>query len=240
MSGSNPFLGIESLNVTLGDFSLKDLAFSCAKGEYHILLGPTGSGKSSLLKCILGIHRPESGRIHLDGVDVTDELPEHRQMGYVPQNYALFPHLNVEENLRFGLRPRKVPAKQADSLVDRLSEVLNIEHLRKRSIQHLSGGEKQKVAIGRALATQPKMMLLDEPFSNLDPISRTTARNDLRSRHNEDRITTIYVTHNLDDAFALADRVAVMNEGRIVQVGTPDEIRGRPANALVRALIESR
>jgi ABC-type Fe3+/spermidine/putrescine transport system ATPase subunit len=219
MSDSDPFVRIESLNVTLGRFSLKDVTLSCARGEYHILLGPTGSGKSSLLKCILGLHRPESGRIHLDGVDITDELPEHRQMGCVPQDYALFPHLNVEENLRFGLRPRKVPAEQADSLVDRLSEVLNIEHLRKRRVQHLSGGERQKVAIGRALATQPKMMLLDEPFSSIDEGAKRGLWLELKQIVREVGITTFHVTHNLEEAYSLGERLSVMIDGNLVQSG---------------------
>jgi ABC-type Fe3+/spermidine/putrescine transport system ATPase subunit len=233
MSASNPFLGIESLNVSLGSFSLKDLSFSCAEREYHILLGPTGSGKSSLLKCILGFHRPQSGRIHLDGADITDELPERRRMGYVPQDYALFPYLNVEENLRFGLRLRKLPSEQADSLTKRLCQVLHIEHLRERRVQHLSGGERQKVAIGRALAIQPKMMLLDEPFSSIDEGAKRVLWLELRQIIREVGITTLHVTHNLDEAYSLGERLSVMINGSLVQSGSRREIFERPANESV-------
>jgi ABC-type Fe3+/spermidine/putrescine transport system ATPase subunit len=233
MCGSEPFLGIESLNLTLGGFSLKDVTLSCGRGEYHILLGPTGSGKSSLLKCILGFHRPESGRIHLDGGDITDELPERRRMGYVPQNYALFPHLNVEENLRFGLLPRKMPAEQANPLVDRLCEVLNIETLRHRKVQHLSGGERQKVAIGRALGAQPKMMLLDEPFSSIDEGAKRGLWLELRQIIREVGITTLHVTHNLEEAYSLGQRQSVMIDGSLVQSGDTREVFARPANESV-------
>ena len=233
MCGSHSFVDIESLSVTLGNFSLKDVTLSCEKGEYHILLGPTGSGKSSLLKCILGLHRPESGRIHLDGSDITHELPERRQMGYVPQNYALFPHLNVEANLRFGLHPRKIPAGEADALVDRMCEVLNIEQLRHREVRHLSGGERQKVAIGRALGTGPKMMLLDEPFSSIDEGAKRGLWLELRQIIREVGITTLHVTHNLEEAYSLGQRQSVMIEGSLVQSGSTREIFERPANEKV-------
>lgn len=231
MCASRPFLCVDSLNVTLGKFSLKNVTLSCARGEYHVLLGPTGSGKSTLLKCILGFHGPESGRIHLDGREITGELPEHRQMGYVPQDYALFPHLDVEENLRFGLRPRRIPSEQADALVDRLCAVLNIEPLRRREVRHLSGGERQKVAIGRALATQPKMMLLDEPFSSIDEGAKRGLWLELRQIIREVGITTLHVTHNLDEAYSLGQRQSLMIDGSLVQSGSTQEVFERPVNA---------
>jgi ABC-type Fe3+/spermidine/putrescine transport system ATPase subunit len=233
MCSSGPFLSVESLNVTLGGFSLEDVTLSCARGEYHVLLGPTGSGKSSLLKCILGFHRPGSGRIHLDGGEITAELPERRRIGYVPQDYALFPHLNVEENLRFGLRQRRIPSEQADSLVDRLSEVLGIERLRQRKVQYLSGGERQKVAIGRALATRPKMLLLDEPFSSIDEGAKRGLWLELRQIIGEVGITTLHVTHNLEEAYSLGQRQSVMIEGSLVQSGDTREVFQRPANESV-------
>lgn len=226
-------LSVDSLEVTLGGFSLKDVTLSCARGEYHVLLGPTGSGKSTLLKCILGFHRPESGRIRLDGREITGELPEHRQIGYVPQDYALFPHLDVEENLRFGLRPRRISSEQADSLVGRLSAVLNIERLRRREVRHLSGGERQKVAIGRALATQPKLLLLDEPFSSIDEGARRGLWLELRQIIRDVGITTIHVTHNLDEAYSLGQRQSVMIDGSLVQSGSTREIFERPVNERV-------
>jgi ABC-type Fe3+/spermidine/putrescine transport system ATPase subunit len=230
MSGSRPFLSIDSLNLTLGRFSLEDVTLSCARGEYQVLLGPTGSGKSTLLKCLLGFHTPDSGRIHLDDREVTGVLPEHRRMGYVPQDYALFPHLDVEENLRFGLRPRKIPSGQADSLVDRLCAVLNIEPLRRREVRHLSGGERQKVAIGRALATQPKMLLLDEPFSSIDEGSKRGLWLELRQIIGEVGITTLHVTHNLDEAYSLGQRQSLMIDGRLVQSGSTRQVFERPVN----------
>jgi len=228
MSGSGPFLSVDSLSVALGEFHLKGVTLSCAKGEYHVLLGPTGSGKSTLLKCILGFHRPEGGRIELDGREITNALPEDRQIGYVPQDYALFPHLNVEENLRFGLRSRRVSSGQADSLVDRLCEVLKIGPLRRREVRHLSGGERQKVAIGRALATQPKLMLLDEPFSSIDEGARRGLWLELREVVREVGITTLHVTHNLDEAYSLGQRHSLMIGGSLVQSGSKREIFERP------------
>ncbi len=233
MCDSAPFLCVDSLNVRLGKFSLKNVTLSCARGEYHVLLGPTGSGKSTLLKCILGFHRPETGRIHLDDREITGELPEHRRIGYVPQDYALFPHLDVEENLRFGLRPRRIPSEQADSLVDRLCAVLNIGMLRRREVRHLSGGERQKVAIGRALATQPKLMLLDEPFSSIDEGARRGLWLELRQIIKEVGITTLHVTHNLDEAYSLGERQSLMIEGSLVQSGSTREIFERPVNESV-------
>ena len=233
MCNSAPFLGVDSLDVSLGEFSLKNVSLSCARGEYHVLLGPTGSGKSTLLKCILGFHGPESGRIQLDGREITAELPEHRRIGYVPQDYALFPHLDVEENLRFGLRPRRIPAEQADSLVDRLCAVLKIASLRRRKVRHLSGGERQKVAIGRALATQPKLMLLDEPFSSIDEGARRGLWLELREIVKEVGITTLHVTHNLDEAYSLGQRQSLMIDGSLVQSGSTREIFERPVSERV-------
>jgi ABC-type Fe3+/spermidine/putrescine transport system ATPase subunit len=233
MSGSEPFLHVETLGVSLGMFSLEDVTLSCGRGEYHILLGPTGSGKSSLLRCILGFHGVQTGRILLDGTDVTHELPERRQMGYVPQNYALFPHLNVEENLRFGLRARHVPAGRADSMIDNLCRVLKIEQLRQRDVEHLSGGERQKVAIGRALGTQPKLLLLDEPFSSIDEGAKRGLWLELRKIVEEVGITTLHVTHDLEEAYSLGERLSVMIDGNLVQSGARQEIFERPVNESV-------
>ena len=233
MSGDESFAQVESMNVSLGKFSLTDINLSCGRGEYHILLGPTGSGKSSLLRCILGFHRPESGRIHLDGRDITDELPERRRMGYVPQDYALFPHLNVEQNLRFGLRARNAPGEGGDAFVDSLCEMLNIEHLRKRRVQNLSGGERQKVAIGRALGAQPKMILLDEPFSSIDEGAKRGLWFELEQLVRQLGLTTLHVTHNLDEAYTLGGRLSVMIDGKLVQSGGRKEIFERPANERV-------
>ena len=233
MSGDDPFAQVEALNVRLGKFSLNDITLSCSRGEYHILLGPTGSGKSSLLKSMLGFHRPEAGRIRLDGRDITDELPERRRMGYVPQDYALFPHLNVEQNLRFGLRAKRAAGGRPDAIVDGLCEMLNIGHLRKRGVQHLSGGERQKVAIGRALGAQPKMILLDEPFSSIDEGAKRGLWFELKQLVRQVGLTTLHVTHNLEEAYTLGERLSVMIDGRLVQSGDRREIFERPANERV-------
>ena len=171
---NHAYLQIKSLNLRLGNFSLCDINLSCNRGEYHVLLGPTGSGKSSLMKCILGLHRMNSGAVFLEGEDISHYLPEHRRMGYVPQNYSLFPHLNVEKNIRFGLKIRKNPSEMNDALVDQLCETLSIINLRNRKVQYLSGGEKQKVALARALAIKPDILLLDEPFSSIDEGAKRT------------------------------------------------------------------
>ena len=233
MSGDDHFASVESLDVSLGKFSLADINLSCARGEYHILLGPTGSGKSSLLKSMLGFHKPEAGRIHLDGRDITDELPERRRMGYVPQDYALFPHLNVEQNLRFGLQARRAHGERPDALVDNLCEMLSIEHLRKRRVQNLSGGERQKVAIGRALGAQPKMILLDEPFSSIDEGAKRGLWFELKQLVRQVGLTTLHVTHNLEEAYTLGERLSVMIDGRLVQSGDRRDIFERPANERV-------
>jgi ABC-type Fe3+/spermidine/putrescine transport system ATPase subunit len=233
MSGDDLFTRVESLNVSLGKFSLTDINLSCGRGEYHILLGPTGSGKSSLLKSMLGFHKPESGRIRLDGRDITDELPERRRMGYVPQDYALFPHLNVEQNLRFGLRASNTPRERPDELVGGLCDMLGIGHLRERRVQHLSGGERQKVAIGRALGAQPKMILLDEPFSSIDEGAKRGLWFELKQLVRKVGLTTLHVTHNLEEAYTLGERLSVMIDGKLVQSGDRRAVFERPANERV-------
>jgi ABC-type sugar transport system ATPase subunit len=222
------------------------LTLDVESGELLAVVGPTGCGKTTLLRLIAGLTEPTEGSVLFDG-EAVDRLPAgERRVRMVFQDYALYPHLKVftdrgYSNLGFPLNLRRTKPGPLRRIVDGIAARIGIsERLYPRRPRQLSEGEKQRVAFGRAVALPPRILLLDEPFSNLDPISRTTARRELRTRHEEDRITTIYVTHNLEDAFAVADRIAVMDEGRIVQVGTPEEIHERPANDLVRALIESR
>jgi ABC-type Fe3+/spermidine/putrescine transport system ATPase subunit len=226
----NFHLHIESLNLSVGNFALKDVGLSCEKGEYHILLGPNGSGKSTLMKCILGLYKIDSGSIFLNNRNITGELPEKRRMGYVPQNYALFPHLDVEGNIRFGLHARRITVGEANSLVGRLCEILNIEGLRGRRVRNLSGGEKQKVALGRALAAQPEMILLDEPFSTIDEGAKRGFWIEMKRIINEVGITALHITHNLEEAYSMGERLSVLIDGNLIQSGEKREIFENPAS----------
>jgi len=221
------------------------LTLEIPSGELLAVVGPTGCGKTTLLKMIAGLVEPTEGSILFDGEPVDRAPAADRRVRMVFQDYALYPHLKVfsdrrASNLGFPLYLRRVKPERLRQVVGDVARRVGIsERLFRRRPRQLSEGEKQRVAFGRAVALPPRLLLLDEPFSNLDPISRGTARRDLRARHEEDRVTMIFVSHNLDDAFALADRVAVMDEGRLVQVGGANDIRDHPATDLVRALVES-
>jgi len=212
----------------------------CDKGEYHVLLGPTGSGKSSLIKCMLGFNKIHKGIIYLNSKNITSELPESRKMGYVPQNYALFPHLDVEKNIRFGLHARKISSHEADYHVNRLCDILNIEGLRRRDIRNLSGGEKQKVAIARALATQPEIILLDEPFSSIDEGAKRNLWIELKKIINEIGITAFHITHNLEEAYSMGERLSVLFNGELLQSGPKNEIFERPLTESVARYLNYR
>jgi len=233
MPGKPPKLSIESLGLKLGGFELSDVNLNCAGGKYHILLGPTGSGKSTLIKCLLGLHRIDSGRILLDDREITSELPENRRIGYVPQNYALFPHMNVEMNIRFGIKAKKTSTQKAASHLEKLLSLLKIEHLRKRSVRDLSGGEQQKVAIARALGTRPDTILLDEPFSSIDAGGRRRLWYEIKDIISETGVTALHITHNLEEAHVLGDQISVMIGGRLIQTGAPIDILEKPATETV-------
>jgi ABC-type Fe3+/spermidine/putrescine transport system ATPase subunit len=237
---TDAYLKIDSLNLNLGGFSLKDINLSCARSEYHVLLGPTGSGKSSLMKSVLGFHRPNSGAILFNGRDISNDLPETRNMGYVPQNYSLFPHLDVESNIRFGLRVRNNSRSSDDLKVDKLCSTLNIQHLRHRKIQFLSGGERQKVAIARALAIQPSMILLDEPFSSIDEGAKRNLWMELKQMITEVGITAFHITHNLEEAYTMGEKLSVLINGELLQSGPKDEIFDRPITASVARFLNYR
>jgi len=224
---------VRGLNIRLGEFRLVDVNLRVEEGEYFVLLGPTGAGKTVLVECIAGLHVPDSGRILIDGRDVTEAPPEERGVGYVPQDYALFPHLTVYENMAFGLKLRKVPKKEEERAISEWVEKLRIGHLLGRHPLTLSGGEKQRVALARALVLRPKVLLLDEPLSALDERSRERLIGELKAIHKETGATTIHVCHNFEEALALADKIGVINEGRIVQVGSPEEIFYRPRSEFV-------
>ncbi|KAF5416199.1 MAG: Molybdate/tungstate import ATP-binding protein [Candidatus Methanogaster sp.] len=224
---------IENVSKDLGEFKLNDATLQIDEGEYFIILGPTGAGKTILIETIAGIYRPDSGRVFLNKTDVTNVLPKDRQISMVYQDYMLFPHLTVEGNIGFGLRQKKVDKSEIKAKANEITDLLGISHLLHRYPGTLSGGEKQRVAIARAVVTDPEVLLLDEPLSALD--SRTTERlsAELARIHKLIGTTTIHVTHSFEEAFALGDRIAVMCGGRIIQVGTPDEVFRRPNSKFI-------
>ncbi len=230
-------LEVTGLCVQLGDFALRDVALRCEPGQVHVLIGPTGCGKTTLVKCLLGLHELRSGRIVLGGDDLTRAPPERRRMGYVPQSHALFPHLDVEGNIRFGIRARRNDAAADAALLERLVELLDIRHLLARSVDQLSGGERQKVALARALGAQPELVLLDEPFSALDEGSRRRLWLELRAVFAELGTTVVHITHSLEEASAMGDRVSVMLAGHIAQQGRVREVLERPASPEVAAFL---
>lgn len=228
-------LDIRGLSLTLGEFSLDGVDMVVGDGEYFIVLGPTGAGKTILLETIAGIYTPKTGTIILDGREITRTDPKDRGIGMVYQDFMLFPHLTVEENIGFGLRQQRVEPGRIREQVVETAELLGIGHLLERTPGTLSGGEQQRAAIARALVLQPRVLLLDEPLSALDTITRDRLRRELRAIHQATGTTVVHITHHFEDIFALADRVAVMQDGTIVQAGTPDEVFQRPATEFVAA-----
>jgi len=220
----------EQLGYSVGTFRLEEATLHVADGEYFVLLGPPGSGKSILLECLCGLNRIESGRVLLEGRDVTRWEPRLRGIGYVPQDYALFPHLSVERNIASGLVARGESRGGIADRVGAVADMLGIRHLLGRRIPGLSGGERQRVALGRALAIQPRVLLLDEPVSALDESTRERVCAELRQLQRKLRITTIHVSHNLEEAFSLGDRGGIVRDGRFQQIGTLEDLLRRPAN----------
>lgn len=226
-------LRIESLSITLGEFSVRDVSLEIRPGEYFIILGPTGAGKTVLLETIAGIHTSESGRIILGDNEITTTEPRLRNIGMVYQDYMLFPHLTVEDNIAFGLRQRKVPKDEQLALVAEMCAFLEIAHLTKRYPGTLSGGEQQRVALARALVLKPEILLLDEPLSALDGRTRERMRRELSRIRTCTGATIIQITHHFDDVFALADRIAIMREGKIIQAGETGDVFLHPADTFV-------
>ena len=217
-----------------GHTAVDALTLDVARGEVLALLGPSGSGKTTTLRLLAGFERPDAGRIVVDGEDVTTFAPAARRFGMVFQNYALFPHLDVGENVAFGLRTSR------DAAAKRVAEVLEMVDLSgfgRRTVAELSGGQQQRVALARSLAPEPRVLLLDEPLSNLDPSLRERTRRELREAIGRTGITTVFVTHEQEEAFDLGDRVAVLSAGRLEQVGTPDELYDRPATVFVATFV---
>lgn len=231
-------LEIQDLHVDLSEFHLRGIDLEIAPGEYVVVLGPTGAGKTVLLETIAGLFRPQKGRVLLGGKDITHMPPERRGTGFVYQDCALFPHLDVADNIGFSLKLRPHLNGHAIELrATEMSQMLAIRHLLHRSPETLSGGERQRVALARALVMEPSILLLDEPLSALDPETREGLQRELRRVHQELNTTTLHVTHDFEEAVALADRIGVVHQGRIVQVGTPEEIFRQPASPFVARFV---
>jgi len=224
---------VKNLWVDLGDFMLRDINLHVEPGEYFIILGPTGAGKTVLLESIAGLYPIKSGQIRLRGKEMTRVEPERRNISIVYQDHVLFPHLSVAENIVFGLKLHKQPHQQLTEILNWLSDLLDITHLLGRRPDTLSGGERQKVALARALSIKPELLLLDEPLSALDPETREGVQKELRQLQNQLKITTIHVTHDFEEAIALGDRIAVLGEGCIKQIGTPEQIFRQPDSEFV-------
>ncbi len=231
-------IDIEAVSKKFGNFSaLSDVNLKVPSGELVALLGPSGSGKTSLLRIIAGLETPDSGRILFDGVEATNRQVKERQVGFVFQHYALFRHMTVFDNIAFGLavKPKKVrPGKQEiRDKVHSLLKLIQLEQLADRYPGQLSGGQRQRVALARALAVEPQVLLLDEPFGALDAKVRVELRRWLRRLHDEIHVTSVFVTHDQEEALEVADRIVVMNQGKIEQQGTPSEVYDHPATPFV-------
>ncbi len=224
---------IEALELNLGEFILKDFYLKIKTGEYYVLLGPSGVGKTVLLETIAGFHKLKRGRIILNGIDVTKVPPEGRNIAYVPQTLGLFPHLNVEENILFGARAKRMDRKSTLLNVHELSEIFGISGLLKRYPDELSEGEKRRIALARALVVKPELLLLDESFSSLPPLQRNQLQHFIKSIHEDMKFTALHVTHDFEEAFLLGDVVSVLLEGRLQQTGKRNEIYFHPKTRAV-------
>ena len=233
-------LTIQQVRKTYGNVEiLKGIDIEIEAGEFLILVGPSGCGKSTLLSMIAGLDVPTSGAIKIGERDVTYLPSKDRDIAMVFQSYALYPNMNVGQNIAFGLEMRKVPKAERDAAVDRVAKMLQIGHLLDRKPGQLSGGQRQRVAMGRALARDPKLFLFDEPLSNLDAKLRVEMRAEIKLLHQRTKTTTVYVTHDQVEAMTLGDRIAVMKDGVVQQFGTPDDIYARPATLFVAEFIGS-
>lgn len=217
--------------------AVNNLNLTINKGEFVALLGPSGCGKSTTLYLIAGLYKPTSGEIYFDDRVVNDLEPKDRNIGMVFQSYALYPHMTVYDNIAFSLKIKKVPRDEIDRRVKEVAKMLHIENLLDRKPAQLSGGQQQRVALARAIAKRPDIFLMDEPLSNLDAKLRIEMRTELKRLQKELKITTIYVTHDQIEAMTMADRIAVMNEGKLQQYGKPEELYNRPSNIFVADFI---
>jgi sulfate transport system ATP-binding protein len=233
-------MGIEvrGIGKRFGDFvALDDVDLTVRSGALTALLGPSGGGKSTLLRIIAGLEKPDTGTVEIDGADATRLAPRHRDVGFVFQHYAAFTHLSVYRNVAFGLEIRKRPKDEIRRRVRELLELVHLEQFADRLPSQLSGGQRQRMALARALAVEPKVLLLDEPFGALDAKVRKELRDWLRRLHDEVHVTTLFVTHDQEEALEVSDEIVVINDGRVEQIGTPDELYDKPVNQFVMSFL---
>lgn len=236
--GENDFIRIDGISVRYDSTSvIEGLDLSIGKGEFVALLGASGCGKTTLLRAIAGFVRPSAGTVSVEGQDVTDLAPDRRGMALVFQSYALWPHMTVAQNIGYGLKLRRLPREEIARRIAELEELLGLGGLGQRKPAALSGGQRQRVALARALAIDPQILLLDEPLSNLDARIRLKVRHDLRVLQQHLGITAIHVTHDREEAMVMADRIVIMNGGRIAQQGSPEHVYNHPASAFVAAFM---
>jgi sulfate transport system ATP-binding protein len=231
-------IAVAGVEKRFGDFvALEDVSIEAPDGALTALLGPSGGGKSTLLRVIAGLERPDTGTVHIGGEEVTGVPPQKRGVGFVFQHYAPFKHMTVRDNIGFGLRVRKRPKAEVRAKVDELIELVQLPGLADRYPAQLSGGQRQRMALARALAVEPRVLLLDEPFGALDARVRKELRAWLRRLHEEVHVTTLFVTHDRDEAMELADHVVLLAEGRVEQAGSPDELYDHPATEFVMGFV---
>jgi len=231
------FIKIVHLSIDLGEFQLKDVSLDCEQGDYVVIIGPTGSGKSVILETIAGFYKPDKGKIILEGKDITNVPPEQRNMSIVYQDYVLFPHMSVYDNIAYGLKKKISDKSFIEKEVKAIARLLKIEHLLHRLPTTLSGGEAQRTAIARALVVKPRLLLMDEPFSALDVKTKEELRQLVKTAIKEYQTTTIHVSHDLDDVWSLATKVVMMQRGKILQVGPPEHIFTSPVNDFVAEFV---
>lgn len=230
----------EHVTKRFGDVTaLSDLTLTIDDGEFLVLVGPSGCGKSTALRCLAGLEEPDEGRVFLDDVDITYYEPKERDIAMVFQNYAIYPHMKVRDNIGFPLKMRKVKKREIQERVLAIAQLLDIDELLNRKPRELSGGQRQRVALARAIVRSPRIFLMDEPLSNLDAQLRVQTRTELTRLHRQLGTTTIYVTHDQVEAMTMGTRIAVMNDSELQQVATPAEVYSQPANMFVASFIGS-
>jgi len=231
-------IDVNDVSKQFGEFTaIEDVTLSVTEGSLTALLGPSGSGKSTLLRIVAGLEVPDAGTVSIDGADVTAARPQDRGIGFVFQHYAAFTHMSVRQNVAFGLKIRKRPRTEVTERVDELLDLVGLTKWADQRPDQLSGGQRQRMALARALAVQPRVLLLDEPFGALDANVRAELRRWLRRLHDEQGVTTVLVTHDQEEAMEVADTIAVMNAGRIEQIGSPREVYDRPATDFVMGFL---